>query len=410
MSKLRAARMSAGVGSLATWFALGGVVSALAAEPGGSVKAAEPPRCSKAVWESIAPLFSPPAEFAGDFGEYRSPLVFNDGRKVASAADWARRRQEIRDTWQALMGVWPPIDEQPKVEILETERREDFQQYRVRFDYMPDRPVEAHLLVPDGQGRRPAALVVYYDSETSIGLGKPMRDFAYQLTKRGFVTLSVGNRAATEAKTYGLFWPSQENARLQPLSAFARAAAQAYHVLAQRADVDPARVGVLGHSFGGKWALFAGCLYDKFACVAVSDPGIVFDPNHVSVNYWEPWYLGYEPGQWRKRGLITADNPCHGLYARLVAEGHDLHELHALLAPRPFFVSGGACDQPRQWRALNHLVQVNRLLGYENRVAMSNREKHEPTAESNEQIYRFFEYFLKPVPEPSAPHGAGPRQ
>jgi len=361
----------------------------------GNLSAGEPSADANAIWASIAPLFRVPPEFANDFGNLRSPLLFYDGRKVASATDWPARRREILDRWHSLMGPWPPVQENPKVEILETQRREDFQQYRVRFDYMPGRPIEAHLLVPDGQGRRPAALVVYYDTETSIGLGKPMRDFAYQLTKRGFVTLSVGNREATEAKTYGLFWPGQENARLQPLSAFACAAANAYHVLANRPEVDPKRVGVLGHSFGGKWAMFAGCLCDKFACVAVSDPGIVFDASHGSVNYWEPWYLGYEPGKWRKRGLITQDNPCHGLYPRLVAEGHDLHELHALLAPRPFFVSGGACDQPRQWRALNHLVQVNRLLGYENRVGMSNREKHEPTPESNEQIYRFFQWFLK---------------
>jgi hypothetical protein len=31
----------------------------------------------------------------------------------------------------------------------------------------------------------------------------------------------------------------------------------------------------------------------------------------------------------------------------------------------------------------------------EHRVGMSNRPKHDPTEESNELIYRFFEHFLK---------------
>jgi hypothetical protein len=44
---------------------------------------------------------------------------------------------------------------------------------------------------------------------------------------------------------------------------------------------------------------------------------------------------------------------------------------------------------------LNHAVAVNKLLGRENRVGMTNRATHDPTAESNEAIYLFFEHFLK---------------
>ena len=76
--------------------------------------------------------------------------------------------------------------------------------------------------------------------------------------------------------------------------------------------------------------------------------------------------------------------------------GHDLHELHALMAPRPFLVSGGSEDGPARWVVLNHAVAVNRFLGYEHRVAMTNRPAHSPTAESNEQAFRFLEHFLQP--------------
>ena len=142
--------------------------------------------------------------------------------------------------------------------------------------------------------------------------------------------------------------------------------------------------------------MFASCLFDKFACAAWSDPGIVFDEARPSVNYWEPWYLGYTAPPWRKRGVITKDNPAAGVYPKLVRDGYDLHELHALMAPRPFLVSGGSEDTAKRWVPLNHAIAVNRLLGYENRVAMTNRPKHSPTVESNEVIYRFFEHFLKP--------------
>jgi hypothetical protein len=101
-------------------------------------------------------------------------------------------------------------------------------------------------------------------------------------------------------------------------------------------------------------------------------------------------------------GIPTEANPRTGAYRRLVEEGHDLHELHALLAPRPFFVSGGAEDGPARWVPLNHAVAVNDLMGAKNRVAMTNRKGHEPTDESNGQLYRFFEYALKAAP-PAAP-------
>jgi hypothetical protein len=140
--------------------------------------------------------------------------------------------------------------------------------------------------------------------------------------------------------------------------------------------------------------MFASCLYDRFACAAWSDPGIVFDETRTNVNYWEPWYLGLDAKQKRTPGIPWKENPRTGAYKELFDSGHDLHELHVLMAPRPFFVSGGSEDPPERWRALNHSIAVNALIGQTNRVAMTNRKTHDPTSESNEQLCAFFEYFL----------------
>ncbi len=78
------------------------------------------------------------------------------------------------------------------------------------------------------------------------------------------------------------------------------------------------------------------------------------------------------------------------------------------MAPRPFLVSGGSEDTPERWKALNHAVAVNKFLGYEDRVAMTSREGHAPTDESNEQMRLFFERFLKP--RESAPGSARRRR
>jgi hypothetical protein len=140
-----------------------------------------------------------------------------------------------------------------------------------------------------------------------------------------------------------------------------------------------------------------------------SDPGIVFDERDRrkenpggSVNYWDVWYLGFDLGttpepmdRYRFRRLPSEGEPRTGSYKQLIEGRHDLHELHALMAPRPFLVSGGTADRPERWAALNHAIAINRLLGYDNRVAMANRATHSPIEASNEQIYRFFQWWLK---------------
>jgi hypothetical protein len=340
----------------------------------------------------LAPFFKPPEEFAGKLGDYRSPLKFADGRAVKSADDWPERRHEILKTWHDFMGPWPDLIAKPKVEYLDKEERDGLTQHHVRLEIAPNVTTDdAYLLVPPGEGPFPAVLVVFYDGKTGVGRGKDNHcDFALQLAKRGFVALSLGS--APES-----FYPNKAKAQLQPLSFHAYVAANCHTILASLPGVDAKRIGVVGHSYGGKWAMFAACLYDKFACAAWSDPGVVFDEKRSNVNYWEPWYLGYEPGRERKPGIPTEQNPRTGAYRRLVEAGHDLHELHALMAPRPFLVSGGAEDGPGRWVALNHAVAVNDLLGAKNRVAMTNRKGHTPTDESNEQLYLFFEHVLKPA-------------
>ena len=348
------------------------------------------PSPSRSAWDNISPFFQPPAEFAGRLSTNRSPLLFDSGERVTNAADWPRRRAEILKTWYELMGPWPPLLERPKMEVLSETRRENFAQRRVRLEIAPNQTGEGWLLIPDAPGPRPAALVVYYEPETSAGLStNALRDFGYQLARRGFVTLNIGTPGGNAWK------PETGAAQCQPLSFHAYVAANGWHALANLPQVDRARIGVVGHSYGGKWAMFAAALWDKFACVAVSDPGIMFDETRSNVNYWEPWYLGFDPAVKRpKAGIPSADNPRTGAYKTMIETGRDLHELHALIAPRPFLVSGGAEDPPSRWTALNHALAVNRLLGFTNRVAMTGRKGHTPTEESNERLYDFFVHFL----------------
>jgi len=372
----------------------------------------------------LAEFFAPLEQYRSNFGNFRPPLVFADGTRVQNPADWQRRRKEILSTWHNITGPWPPLIERPRVEVLNTSQRESITQQQLRIEIaLGGEMVDALLLVPDGvvpswkgpAQKRPAVLVVYYDAESGVGSGAPFRDYGWQLAKRGFVALSIGKpnvhidfTSTNQPRTEPYLGPVGKPVRVEPLSALAYAAANAHTVLARRPEVDPARIGIVGHSFGGKWAMFASCLYDKFACAVWSDPGLVFDERDRrkqnpsgSVNYWDVWYLGFElgaiadpksAGPFRK--LPAEGQVRTGAYKMLVEGGHDLVELHALMAPRPFLVSGGTADTPERWPALNHAIAVNKLLGYDHRVAMTNREGHTPTEKANQQVYGFFEWWL----------------
>ncbi len=360
-----------------------------------------PEQCSEPeqLWDKISQYFIPPEQYKASYGEYRPLLEFYDGQPVSTSLQWDLRRKEILERWHQMLGGWPPLIKKQDPEILETIIKEGYIQHKIRFEWVPGQNTEGYLLIPHGAVNKPAVITVFYEPETAIG-GKENNflDFSLKLTRRGFVTLSLGtdgSRALTGA--HALYYPGIGNSQQEPLSVMAYASANAWYLLASLPEVDPERIGIMGHSYGGKWALFASALFEKFACAVWSDPGIVFDESRPNVNYWEPWYLGYYPPPW-ERTWQRVDNRisgARGTYPLLVEEGHDLHELHALMAPRPFLVSGGSEDPPERWIPLNHTIAVNRLLGFENRVAMTNRPSHSQNQESNEQIFNFLEYFLK---------------
>ena len=183
---------------------------------------------ASAIWNKISAFFSPPAELKNKPGEYSSPLKFYDGRVVKTSEDWKKRRDEILVRWNGMMGTWPALIKDQKIEIIESTHKEGYTKNRIRFYWLPNEKTEGYLLIPDGEGKKSAVITVYYEPETAIGEGEANHDFALQLTKRGFVTLSIGTKQTTKARTYAMYYPGIENAKIQPLSTLAYAAANAW--------------------------------------------------------------------------------------------------------------------------------------------------------------------------------------
>ena len=165
------------------------------------------PATPEALWKKLAPFARPPAEFAGKFGPYRSPLKFADSSVARNAADWARRRGEILKTWHRRLGPWPPLVKRPTVKKLGKVERGGYTEYKVQVQALPEgKWLEGYLLIPDGPGPFPAVVVPFYEPLTSIGRGDKGRgvgthDYGLQLVKRGFVTLSIGTPGSLSRRT-----------------------------------------------------------------------------------------------------------------------------------------------------------------------------------------------------------------
>ena len=170
----------------------------LAAVLSSAAVRADQPASAESLWKKLEPFAQPPEEFAGKLGAYRSPLQFADGSSVKTAADWARRREEIQKTWHKRLGAWPPLVERPAVKKLAKVERDGYTEHKVQVQVGPENKwVEGYLLVPKGTGPFPAVLVPFYEPLTSIGQGAKGKgvgthDYGLQMVKRGCVTLSIG--------------------------------------------------------------------------------------------------------------------------------------------------------------------------------------------------------------------------
>jgi len=70
-------------------------------------------------------------------------------------------------------------------------------------------------------------------------------------------------------------------------------------------------------------------------------------------------------------------------------------ELHALMAPRPFLVSGGTLPTCGTMAGAQPRCRRQSVLGFENRVAMTNRKEHGPSKGTTSRFIASLEWWLK---------------
>ena len=315
-----------------------------------------------------------------------SVLTGTAGRgDVKTAGQWAKDvRPAVLKRWRQIIGPFP--DRVPlETEVLSTETLDDHTRLLVRYRSDPRYTSEAYLLVPRGAGagdKRPGVVVLHQTSDTNlrdpVGLaGRETMHMALHLVRRGYVCVAPRNFLwGLDGKTYQA--ATDEVLKHEPwktgMAKMTWDAIRATDVLAERPEVDAGRLGTIGHSLGGKEALYHAA-FDERIKAAVSCEGGV----GLGFSNWDAdWYLGKQ---------IKAKD-----------FRHDHHELIALIAPRALLVIGGeSADGKQSWPYIAANLPLWRLLGAEDRLGLL-RHKHghdfPPPGEERELVYRWLDRWV----------------
>jgi hypothetical protein len=323
-------------------------------------------------------LRRPPATMPADAP---APRAVDPGGDVGS---WERRRAEIRGAWERLLGPMPDRVP-PAVEVLSREELADHTRLLLRYRNDAASTNDAYLLVPKGaRGRLPGVVCLHPTSKTHIGdpVGLSNREsvhHALHLVRRGYVCLAPRNYLWA---VDGRGWKASADAvkRRGPyttgMAKMLFDATRAVDVLADRPEVDAARIGAIGHSLGGKEALYLAA-FDGRVVASVSCEGGV----GLGMSNWD------------------ADH-YFGDAVRRPGFARDHEEVLALVAPRAILVIGGeSADGKRSWPYVEAALPVWRLYGAESRVGLLRHTDghHFPApGPDRERTYRWLDRWLKP--------------
>jgi dienelactone hydrolase len=306
------------------------------------------------------------------------------GRPIDDLTAWQARRAKLRRRWLKFLGPLPKRPASAEFEVVSTERLDKCVRQRVRYEAEVGRTVEAFLLKPKGDSPKPRPAVVVFHPTTKETAnvvagtgGRPEQHLGLRLAERGFVALCPANFLWEEPNYLKSVAAAKErNPDSLGMATMLGDGIRAVDLLAAMPEVDPERIGAIGHSLGAKEVLYLMAFDDRVRAGVFSEGGI-----GMTFSNWDaPWYLG--------PAINEPDFP------------RNHHELIALIAPRPFLVfageSGrGAADGDRSWPYLWASRDIYALHGEPFRAGLWNhRQGHRFSPAMAEKGFEWLETYL----------------
>ena len=252
-------------------------------------------------------------------------------RPILRPSDWELRRAHLLAHFQRVAGPLPSRDGTGPLELRVEEEAAvgSLRRRKVSYQAGPGNRVSAYLFIP--RGRRPRAAVLCLHQTTPSGKAEPAGlsgspDLAYarELAERGFVTLAPDYPSFGEHRWK--FGPGSGyvSGTMKGIADHIRAV----DVLASLPEVDPERIGCIGHSLGGHNTLFLG-LFEPRVKVLVSSCGFTRLGKDDLPSWTGPAYM---PRLATVFGNMTERVP------------FDFPEIVAALAPRPSLACAATRD------------------------------------------------------------------
>jgi hypothetical protein len=300
--------------------------------------------------------------------------------KITTPQQWQERRDEIKARLNVFLGG-PPSSKPPLAAKITEESSDDgYTLRKLTFQSEPGEFVPSYLLIPNNlRGKAPVVICPHQTTQAGkkepAGLaGNPQLQTALHLVKRGFVTFTYdaicfGERHNAASGHYGDAIPFyRRHPRWSLLGKMIWDLGRALDYLSTLEFIDSSRIGSIGHSHGGITTLFA-MAYDERIKAGASNCG--FDTFRIDGNVWR-W--SHATALMPRLGFYVGSPHINMEFYRAVPDSEviqtplDMHELLALIAPRPFFLSTSDEDfvfPNAGWsarRALARLEPVYRLL------------------------------------------------
>jgi dienelactone hydrolase len=341
-------------------------------------------------------------------------LLATKDQKITSTATWTKRRDEIKRLLTVFLGD-PPKSKPPlNAKTTEEIRHETHTLQKIVFDTEPHESVTAFLLRPTTlSGKTPVVICPHQTTQAGkkepAGLaGNPQLHTALHLVQRGFVTFTYdaicfGERHDPASGHYGDAIPFyRKHPSWSLLGKMVWDLSRAIDYVQSLDFVDTTRIGSVGHSHGGITTLFAMAFDDRIKAGA-SNCG--FDTFRIDGNTWR-W--SHATALIPRLGFYVSNPSLNMDFYRAVPDSEvihtpfDMHELLALIAPRPLFLSTSDEDfvfPNGGWsarRALARVEPVYELLGAQEKLSSYFfNGGHSFPGEASSSAYAWLERWLK---------------